>query len=83
MSTIASADGPSSTFRAARRKKAPAPGEYTLHLWLRDEAGNASSANGVDVPLRWDDVAYDPNDQAVQVRREMEAAFGRQNVPVS
>jgi predicted homoserine dehydrogenase-like protein len=33
--------------------------------------------------LRWDDVAYDANDHAVQVRREMEAAFGRQNVAVS
>ena len=30
-------------------------------------------------PLRWADVAYDPNDLAVKVRREMEAAFGRQN----
>jgi len=30
--------------------------------------------------LKWDDVAYDPNDLAVKVRREMEAAFGRQNV---
>jgi predicted homoserine dehydrogenase-like protein len=27
-------------------------------------------------PLRWIDVAYDPNDLAVRVRREMEAAFG-------
>jgi predicted homoserine dehydrogenase-like protein len=27
--------------------------------------------------LRWDDVDYDVNDVAVQVRREMEAAFGR------
>ena len=27
--------------------------------------------------LRWSDVAYDPNDPAVKVRREMEAAFGR------
>ncbi len=26
--------------------------------------------------LRWDDVAYDPTDEAVRVRREMEAAFG-------
>ena len=26
--------------------------------------------------LRWSDVAYDPADQAVRVRREMEAAFG-------
>jgi predicted homoserine dehydrogenase-like protein len=30
--------------------------------------------------LRWDDVEYDPNDSAVKVRREMEAAFGRRNV---
>ena len=30
-------------------------------------------------PLRWDDVEYDPNDSAVKVRREMEAAFGRRN----
>jgi len=30
--------------------------------------------------LRWADVAYDPNDAAVKVRREMEAAFGRPNV---
>jgi predicted homoserine dehydrogenase-like protein len=27
--------------------------------------------------LRWTDVAYDPNDSTVRVRREMEAAFGR------
>jgi len=30
--------------------------------------------------LRWSDVFYDPNDQAVKIRREMEAAFGRRNV---
>jgi predicted homoserine dehydrogenase-like protein len=30
--------------------------------------------------LKWSDVAYDPNDFAVRVRREMEAAFGRRNV---
>jgi len=30
--------------------------------------------------LRWTDVAYDPNDGAVKVRREMEAAFDRRNV---
>jgi predicted homoserine dehydrogenase-like protein len=30
--------------------------------------------------LRWSDVAYDPNDPAVKIRREMEAAFGRRNV---
>jgi predicted homoserine dehydrogenase-like protein len=32
-------------------------------------------------PLRWSDVAYDANDPAVKVRREMEAAFGRRNAP--
>jgi predicted homoserine dehydrogenase-like protein len=30
-------------------------------------------------PLTWSDVAYDPDDSAVKVRREMEAAFGRRN----
>jgi predicted homoserine dehydrogenase-like protein len=30
--------------------------------------------------LRWADVGYDPNDAAVKIRREMEAAFGRPNV---
>jgi len=30
--------------------------------------------------LKWADVAYDPHDAAVKVRREMEAAFGRRNV---
>ena len=30
--------------------------------------------------LTWSDVAYDRNDPAVKVRREMEAAFGRPNV---
>ena len=30
--------------------------------------------------LTWNDVAYDENDPAVKVRREMEAAFGRPNV---
>src|SRR5882757_2823276 len=30
--------------------------------------------------LRWADVGYDPNDAAVKIRREMEAAFARPNV---
>jgi predicted homoserine dehydrogenase-like protein len=29
--------------------------------------------------IKWSDVAYDPDDHAVKVRREMEAAFGRRN----
>jgi predicted homoserine dehydrogenase-like protein len=32
-------------------------------------------------PLKWVDVAFDPTDAAVKVRREMEAAFGRRNEP--
>jgi predicted homoserine dehydrogenase-like protein len=36
-----------------------------------------------DIPeggaIAWGDVDYDPNDLAVKVRREMEAAFGRPN----
>jgi predicted homoserine dehydrogenase-like protein len=31
------------------------------------------------VPLYWVDVAHDPNDVAVKVRREMESAFGSRN----
>jgi predicted homoserine dehydrogenase-like protein len=30
--------------------------------------------------VKWTDVDYDPNDTAVKIRREMEAAFGRRNV---
>jgi predicted homoserine dehydrogenase-like protein len=30
--------------------------------------------------LKWSDVEYNPQDTAVRVRREMEAAFGRRNV---
>jgi len=30
--------------------------------------------------VKWADVAYDPDDDAVKIRREMEAAFGRRNV---
>jgi predicted homoserine dehydrogenase-like protein len=37
-----------------------------------------------DIPegdaVKWTDVAYDANDSAVKVRREMESAFGRRNV---
>jgi predicted homoserine dehydrogenase-like protein len=54
---------------------------------LRDELLPLGLAHNVkltrDVPeggaLKWADVAYDASDAAVKVRREMEAAFGRQN----
>jgi predicted homoserine dehydrogenase-like protein len=55
---------------------------------LRDELLPLGLAHNVkltrDIPeggaLKWSDVAYDPSDSAVKVRREMEAAFGRRNV---
>jgi hypothetical protein len=34
----------------------PAPGVYSLQLWLRDEAGNEAPASALTVPLRFDDV---------------------------
>jgi hypothetical protein len=34
----------------------PAPGAYSLRVWLRDEAGNEAPASAVTVPLRYDDV---------------------------
>jgi len=44
----------------------PAPGLYSFHLWLRDEAGNAAASSAVEVPLRFDDVppglAFAPGD---------------------
>ncbi|HEY1472599.1 MAG TPA: Gfo/Idh/MocA family oxidoreductase [Pseudolabrys sp.] len=54
---------------------------------LRDELLPLGLAHNVklkrDIPegaaLKWADVAYDANDAAVKVRREMEAAFGRRN----
>jgi predicted homoserine dehydrogenase-like protein len=54
---------------------------------LKDELLPLGLAHNVklknDIPeggaLKWSDVAYDPNDSAVKVRREMESAFGRRN----
>jgi hypothetical protein len=33
----------------------PAPGAYSLQLWLRDEAGNEAPASALSLPLRFDD----------------------------
>jgi hypothetical protein len=38
-------------------RSVPGPGTFTLHLWLRDEAGNDAPASALEVPLRLDDVA--------------------------
>lgn len=34
----------------------PAPGVYSVALWLRDEAGNEDPSSAASVPLRFDDV---------------------------
>ncbi|HWW66698.1 MAG TPA: hypothetical protein VNY83_01820 [Solirubrobacterales bacterium] len=35
----------------------PAPGVYSLQLWLRDEAGNEAPSSALTVPMRLDNVA--------------------------
>ena len=61
------------------------PAERSLALGLLPLGLAADVALKRDVAegecLRWSDVAYDENDPAVKVRREMEAAFGRPNEP--
>jgi hypothetical protein len=37
-------------------RSVPAPGVYSLQLWLRDEAGNDAPSSAVELPLRFDDV---------------------------
>jgi hypothetical protein len=65
--------------------KVPDDGDWELHLWLRDAAGNASSANGGDVQhLRFDDAAPtsaafaapDPTDPTKVTVQATDAASG-------
>jgi hypothetical protein len=37
-------------------RSVPAPGVYSFHVWLRDEAGNDAPSSAIEVPLRFDDV---------------------------
>jgi hypothetical protein len=37
-------------------RSVPRPGLYSLHLWLRDEAGNEAASTALEIPLRFDDV---------------------------
>jgi hypothetical protein len=59
---------PGANIAALADRFVPAPGTYTLHLWLRDEAGNDSPASALDLPLRFDDVppgvAFAPSEGA-------------------
>jgi hypothetical protein len=52
----------------------PAPGEYTLSIWLRDEAGNEAPAAAATLPLRFDDVkptvAFLASDDPAQIVAE-------------
>ncbi|MDX6605295.1 MAG: hypothetical protein QOF23_1804, partial [Solirubrobacterales bacterium] len=57
----------------------PAPGAYSLQVWLRDEAGNEAPSTAVAVPLRFDDV---PPALAF-LGREGEGAADRLEVEVS
>ncbi|HWN73121.1 MAG TPA: hypothetical protein VNN15_04870 [Solirubrobacterales bacterium] len=42
--------------RSLSKLSLPGSGEYSLQLWLRDEAGNEAPASAVTVPLRLDEV---------------------------
>ncbi len=53
----------------------PAPGSYSLQLWLRDEAGNDEPSTAVTVPLRFDNakpgVAFAAEAPEGQVRAQV------------
>jgi hypothetical protein len=42
--------------RSLANLSVPAAGEFSLRLWLRDEAGNEAPPSAVTVPLRFDDI---------------------------
>jgi hypothetical protein len=56
----------------------PAAGDYSLQLWLRDEAGNEASSSAVTVPLRLDnvnpEVAFSTEGEEGQVKAEVSDA---------
>jgi hypothetical protein len=52
-SGVGSADG--AGVAALSGVTVPGDGAWNLYLWLRDEAGNESAADGIDLPLRFDD----------------------------
>ena len=69
---------------AAADRSVPAAGAYSLHLWLRDEAGNEAPSSALEVPLRFDDVppgvafavAADGADPRADRRRRQRRALG-------
>jgi predicted homoserine dehydrogenase-like protein len=63
-------------------KQTPAHVSLERELLPLGLAHNIKLRNNISegAALKWSDVAYDPNDTAVKVRREMESVFGRRNV---
>lgn len=47
---------PGANIAAIPDRFVPAPGVYSFHVWLRDEAGNDAPSSELQVPLRFDDV---------------------------
>ena len=47
---------PGANIAAIPDRFVPAPGLYSFHVWLRDEAGNDGPASALELPLRFDDV---------------------------
>jgi hypothetical protein len=47
---------PGQNIAALPDRSLPRPGLYSLHLWLRDEAGNDAPGSALEIPLRFDDV---------------------------
>ncbi len=69
---------PGAGIAALADRSVPRPGVFTLHLWLRDEAGNDNPASALDMPLRFDDVppglafaADDGADVPTQIRADV------------
>ena len=59
-------------------RSVPRPGVYSLHLWLRDEAGNDNPASALDMTMRFDDVppgvafaASEGDDIPAQIRADV------------
>jgi hypothetical protein len=55
---------PGRDITAIADRTVPRPGVFAFHVWLRDEAGNASSSAEIELPMRLDDVppgvAFEP-----------------------
>jgi hypothetical protein len=59
---------PGQNIAALPDRSLPRPGLYSLHVWLRDEAGNDAPESALEIPLRFDDVppgvAFEADDGA-------------------